>query len=290
MVACDGPGVPAPRFSVVVPAYNAQETLAGTLQALVKQTFDDWECIVVDDGSVDETGVVAASFAEQDERFRVIAQANRGTGGAYNTGVTAASGDWVTVCSADDVLLPSHLCAMRAAIAANPESDILSCNGYYWGSDDARELVYKGARARTARSWTLEDALDRCFFSVGACYRRSLFDALGGYREEIYGEDYDFWLRALAAGARHRYVPETLTLHRVSDTQKSADRVRAYESDIRSISNVLQSAELTESEQRAAHAAISHRRRLISEVEHPDSVTGRARRLLRPLVARLHGR
>ena len=244
-------------FSVVVPAYNAQETLAGTLQALVKQTFDDWECIVVDDGSVDETGVVAASFAEQDERFRVIAQANRGTGGAYNTGVTAASGDWVTVCSADDVLLPSHLCAMQRPSRPTPRAT--SCpatattgEAMTQGSLCTRVPVHVPLGLGRSRTPSIDS-----FFSVGACYRRSLFDALGGYREEIYGEDYDFWLRALAAGARHRYVPETLTRHRVSDTQKSADRVRAYESDIRSISNVLQSAELTESEQRAAHAAIS---------------------------------
>jgi glycosyltransferase involved in cell wall biosynthesis len=284
------PGVHLSFFSVVVPAYNAEDTLAGTLEALVGQTFDDWECVIVDDGSTDGTRAVADSAAAADQRLTVITQDNRGTGAAYNTGVRVASGEWVTVCSADDVLLPRHLSCMRDAIAAGPDSDILSCNGYYWGPDGSRRLVYRGAAGRTARSWTLEETFERCFFSVGACYRYSLFDLLGGYREDVYGEDYDFWLRAMAAGARHRYVPEALSLHRVSATQKSADRVRAYESDIRSISAVLEVTDLTESQVLAARAAIRHRRRLISELEHPGSIATRARRFIRPLVVRLRGR
>jgi len=277
-------------FSVVVPAYNSQDTLAVTLQALVDQDFLDWECVVVDDGSTDATRVVAERFAAGDTRFRVISQPNRGTGGAYNTGVRDARSEWVTLCSSDDVLLPQHMRVMRDAIATNPGYDIFSCNGNYWAPDGSRSLVYDGGRATGAQSWTLEDLFERCFFSVGACYRRALFDSAGGYREDAFGEDYDFWLRAMAAGARHLYVPEVLALHRISTSQKSADKVRAYESDIQSITAVLESAALTAPQRRAAGDAIRHRRRMISEIQTPGSVSNRARRFLRPLVSRLRGR
>ena len=272
-------------FSVVIPAYNASGTLAETLDAMLGQRFDDWECIVVDDGSTDDTRAIAESYAGRDSRVQVIAQANRGTGGAYNTGVSAATAEWVTICSADDVLLPTHLESMAHAIEANPAIDILSCNGYYLRSDGSRTLVYPGRKGAVSRSWSLEDLFDRCFYSVGACYRRSLFERVGGYREDIYGEDYDFWLRAMAAGARHVYLPEALTLHRVSEGQKSTDRRRAYESDIRSITTVVESGTLSEQQAGAAQRAIRFRTRLISEIESPDRLANRLRRILRPVVS-----
>ena len=106
-----------PRFSVVVPAYNAESTLAETLDAIIAQTFADWECVVVDDGSTDGTLSLATGYAEKDSRVRVLHQGNQGSAGAYNTGVRAASGQFVVMCSADDILLPEHLSEMSASTA-----------------------------------------------------------------------------------------------------------------------------------------------------------------------------
>lgn len=271
-----------PQFTIVVPAYNAEATLAETLDAVVAQTIDDWECVVVDDGSVDGTLALAREYASREPRIRVIAQENRGTGGAYNAGVGAASGEWVTVCSADDVLLPGLLESMSRVISRDTIADIVSCNGYYWYPGGSRVLVYP---AGSQSSWTLAMLFERCFFSVGACYRRELFDRIDGYREDIYGEDYDFWLRAMAAGARHAYLDEPLALHRISDTQKTASLERAYESDIRSIEAVAVAGGLTSEQDEAARRAVAHRRRLIAESKRPHSLGARLRRMLRRLVA-----
>ncbi len=73
-----------PRFSVVVPAYQAAPTLGATLDAIMAQAFRDWECVVVDDGSTDDTLAIATAYAERDARFRVVHQSNPGTAGAYN--------------------------------------------------------------------------------------------------------------------------------------------------------------------------------------------------------------
>lgn len=275
-----------PRFSVVVPAYNASATLTETLDAVAAQTLGDWECIVVDDGSTDHTGDLARRYETADARYRVLSQENRGSGGAYNTGVAAATREWVAICSADDVLLPTHLETMSRAIEQSPGYDIYSCNGYFWRPDGSRELVYSQEREGTMRSWSLEETLLNCFFSVGACYRRSLFDEVGGYLEDVYGEDYDFWLRVMANGAKHLYVPEALTLHRISPTQKSANLRKAYEGDIRSITNVLESGLLSVDQTHAAKKGIRHRKRLILE---QDGLGGFAARLLRRVRATLRG-
>jgi glycosyltransferase involved in cell wall biosynthesis len=278
--------MPVPRFSIVVPAYNAEATLAETLDAVCAQTFGDWECIVVDDGSVDGTLALARSYEGADPRFRVITQENRGTGGAYNAGVSAAGGDWVSICSADDVLLPPHLASMSRAIDEHPECDIFSCNGYFWHPDGSRELVYPEGEAAAAGSWSLEETFIHCFFSVGACYRRSLFDTVGGYLTDVFGEDYDFWLRAMASGARHLYVPEALSLHRKSETQKSANLRSAFESDIRSIMVVLGSGLLSPSQARAARAGIRHRKRLMFELTPIGALASGTLRRVRSLATR----
>jgi len=274
------------RFSVVVPAFNASDTITETLDALVSQTLRDWECIVVDDGSTDDTLALAKKYEAADQRFQVISQENRGTGGAYNAGVRAARADWITICSADDVLLPPHLEAMSEAVERFPGYDIYSCNGYFWHPDDSRVLVYSEEDMREPRSWSLEETLAKCFYSVGACYRRSLFGALGGYLEDAYGEDYDFWLRALASGAKHLYVPEALTLHRKSGAQKSANLRKAYEGDIRSIHKLLESGALSVRQEKAARDAIRHRKRMTLGL---GSVGGLAVRILRGARASLRG-
>lgn len=255
-----------PRFSIVVPAYNAEETLAETLDAVLAQTFEDWECVVVDDGSKDGTRDLAESYAVRDSRFSVISQENKGTGGAYNTGVSAAQGPWVTICSSDDVLLSGHLQTMSQAIEQYPAADIFSCNGYFWWPDDSRTLVYTQPPDQLPRAWTIAELFERCFFSVGACYRREFFELVGGYKD-AFGEDYDFWLRVMARGARHQYIPEALTLHRRTATQKSASRSRAYESDVRSIRGVLESGTLSASEALAAESGLELRRLLLASDE-----------------------
>ena len=277
-----------PVFSVVVPAFNAQDTLAETLSAVQAQTLLEWDCIVVDDGSTDGTRRIAQEFSASDARFRVISQENRGTGGAYNTGVAASQCEWVSICSADDVLLASHLETMLGAVRTHPGVSIFSCNGYYWFPDGSKSLAYPGESGDREMQWTLEDTLERCFFSVGACYQRRLYDDVGGYLEDAYGEDYDFWLRAMANGARHLYIPAALALHRVSATQKSANLVKAFESDISSIRR-LDTRLLTAKQRMAARYAVLQRKIMIHQLRYPRSMLTRAIRRMRLIRTRWCG-
>jgi len=282
-----------PRFSVVVPAYEASATLAETLDALLAQTYVDWECVVVDDGSTDETLRIASAYAGTDPRIRAVHQENQGTAGAYNTGVAAAIGHFIVICSADDILLPRHLETMSAFIDAEGGYDIYSSNGYFWRPGDSRELCYGPGEAFLSQelagvitSLDLTDLIRRCFYSVGAVYRRDLFASVGGYRLGVFGEDYDFWLRAMASGARHRYLPEPLSLHRASPTQKSAQPEVAFRSDIRLISDLQRDYPLSADDSRAADEGIRERERLIAQRNEPWRVV---RRGMAKIVVRLVG-
>lgn len=274
-----------PRFSVVVPAYNAESTLAETLDAVLAQSLGDWECVIVDDGSADGTASIAQSYAARDPRFVLRSQANRGTAGAYNCGVRSASGDLIAICSADDLLLPVHLETMSELIERNPSCGIFSSNGEYLDETGRREPVYTGREWKVERSLSFSEVLDCCFFSVGAVYRRSVFDFVDGYREGVYGEDYDLWLRAMAKGAIHRYTPRSLSLHRLSTTQKSADVIRVWTSNVEAYRNLVADAWTSGDQSDLVESATESRLRLIDGYEREQSIQRRVEKLRRSATA-----
>src|SRR6476661_4282570 len=114
-------------ISVIIPAYNAARTLAETLESLLVQTFPNWEAIVVDDGSSDETAAIASQFTQKDSRIRVVSQTNQGVCAARNTGIRLAQFDWLLFLDADDWILPQHLEKMTAALTADSTLDAVHC-------------------------------------------------------------------------------------------------------------------------------------------------------------------
>ena len=96
-------------FSIIIPIYNVAQYLRECLNSVLAQTFADWECICVDDGSTDSSGAILDEYAAKDERFCVVHQPNSGEGGARNAGIAAARGEWVFFLDGDDVMLDGAL-------------------------------------------------------------------------------------------------------------------------------------------------------------------------------------
>jgi glycosyltransferase involved in cell wall biosynthesis len=254
------------KFSIVIPAYNAEATLPETLDAVLAQEFDDWECVVVDDGSTDATLAIAERYATRDPRVRAVSQPNQGTGGAYNTGVLASQGEYIVICSSDDLLLPLHLRVMDSLTVRAPEHGIYSSNGHFLEPSGAHRRFYRNSRWQHELSLSFEDVVGRCFFGVGATYRRDVFDLVGGYRPGVYGEDYDFWLRAMARGVTHRYTPEVLALHRVAESQKSADLLRVLESDAAIYRHLLEAGLVPREHVPAVKRALAEKRTAVRDL------------------------
>jgi len=278
-----------PRFSVVVPAYNASRTLSETLESIRCQDFDDWECVVVDDGSADETPATVAGFRDRDSRFALVQQSNMGAAVAYKTAISAASSDLLVICAADDLLLPTHLKAMDEFIRVNPGFDIYSSNGQYLYDDSGlRRVVYEDSDWRSERSLSLEQVIMQCFYSVGAVVRRSAYEAVGGHRRGVYTDDYDLWLRAMARGAKHKYTPQVLSVHRVSDFQQSANLKRLYESNLDVYRQLLRTTNLRPEEREAVQVAMESSRAQIAGSGIAVALDEQAQ-MLRGLVERLVG-
>lgn len=245
-----------PRFSVTVPAFNAEATLAQTLDSVRSQTFSDWELVIVDDGSTDSTLSLAQSYAAEDDRIRVVTQENRGSGGAYNTAVRAARAELLVMLSADDLLLPNHLAEFDAFIQAHPSDSIFSSSGLYEYDDGTRESEVLHLAWRDQTTCTLVDMLRACFFDMGAVYRHDVFDAVGGFNEDVYAEDYLFFLSAMAKGFSHRYLDQPLAVHRRNSLQKSADGLRVRQAELFAIRQTVAAGLLGPSERAAARRAI----------------------------------
>jgi len=248
-----------PRFSVTIPAYNAQDTLAETVESVRAQTFKDWELVIVDDGSTDSTRELAESLAREDPRIRVISQENRGSGGAYNTAVRNTRADLIVMLSADDLLLPEHLAQFDAFIAQNPDAAIFSSTGYYDYDDGVRELCSLHKAWADESTCMMPDLLRACFFDMGTVYRKEVFDAVGGFREDIFAEDYLFWVLAFAHGYRHRHLDLPLAIHRRNSGQKSANAILVRQSELRTIREVMATGLLAPSDYRAAERAARQR-------------------------------
>jgi len=222
------PGLPA--FSVLIPAYNAASTLSATLDSVLAQRRDDWEAVVVDDGSTDGTVQIARAYAQRDSRFRVVAEDNRGCAGARNTAARQARGQWLCPLDADDAYEPTFLVSQAALMEARPGYDIYSCNVWAEFPDGEREVFRRSARTAQVTSFGLDEMLRENRFCVITCFRRTLFERLGGFRENVHNEDWDFWLRAMATGATQIHNPEILATYRQRRGSMTDDRIRNLES------------------------------------------------------------
>lgn len=201
------------RVSVVIPAYNAAETLGATLDSLLAQRFLDWEAIIVDDGSRDGTAALAAAYAAQDARFRWVTQTQAGESRARNHGLSLARFESLLFLDADDWIKPPHLERLTGALDAHTDLGAVYC-GWGYVLPDGEWVFEECAR----EEGDLFGAHARYCLSVVHTYlvRRALVEAVGGFDVSLRTcPDWDLWQRIARTGARFGVVPEVLAAYRV---------------------------------------------------------------------------
>jgi peptidoglycan/xylan/chitin deacetylase (PgdA/CDA1 family) len=232
------------KVSVIIPAYNAEETIAETLESVLAQTYPHWEAIVVDDGSIDETAAIARRFADKDTRIRVISQPNGGEAAARNTGIRHANHDWLLFLDADDLILPEYLERMTSVLNTDLTLDAVHCGWARLASDGT--IVN---RRYSPPSGDLFHAFARFpAFVVHACIvRKSLADAVGYLDTTLCtSPDWDLWQRIARTGARFGAIPDVLAIYRMrpnaaslNSLQQLADGLRIIEQGFSPDSRVL---------------------------------------------------
>ncbi|MGH2980614.1 MAG: glycosyltransferase family 2 protein [Solirubrobacterales bacterium] len=219
-----------PRFTAVIAAYNEEDIVADAIRSVLAQTEDDFELIVVDDGSVDRTADVVRSF-ESDGRLRLISQENRGLAASLNTGIAAGGAPYIALLDADDLWMPTYLERMGAALDSGESVGLAYTEAWWYSQQRGRFFRQTNAQYHGAPETPPDEpeallvALmpDNWMFGLTAM-RRSVIDEVGGFEEQLRaGEDYDLWIRILAAGYRAVRAPGRLAIQRDRAVSMSTD-------------------------------------------------------------------
>lgn len=205
-----------PKISIIIPTYNGSKYISSSINSVLNQTYKDWELIIIDDGSTDNTeSVVKEIIGLSPLSIRYIKQENRGPNAARNVGLTLSAADFVAFLDSDDVWLPEKL-----------EKQISLFNTY---KNDLLGVVYCEAQVINDKSVVTNEYLEPLDRSIhgniyqklfyknyimgsasGVLVKRSCFDAVGKFDEKLRGfEDWDMWLR-IAEKYEYDFVPEIL--------------------------------------------------------------------------------
>jgi len=212
-----------PRFSIILPCYNAAKALADTLDSLRAQTVTDWEAICVDDGSTDDTAQIIADYALLDDRIRRVAHDGKGPSAARNAGAKLhATGEIIAFCDADDLWMPEKLARLDTLFRAGAADAVFGRVAFFDGAlSDAMRRSTVPADAVTIAMLLGENPV--CTMS-NIALTRGAFDATGGLNETlIHNEDLDWLIRLVGGGARLLGDTELHVLYRRNPEGLSAD-------------------------------------------------------------------
>lgn len=202
-----------PEVTIVLPTYNRADMILDAIRSVQAQTFQDWEIVVVDDGSTDNTEEVVLSL--HDSRIHYVYQENKGLAGARNTGIRHAHSELITFLDSDDAFLPQKLEWQVGLMKSRPSLGLVA--GDFFFADPHL------TRLSEARSWqshpnlTLKDWILGCPVIVCAVIvQRAWLEKAGGFDETMrYVEDWDLWLRLAYLGCPMDWLPRPVALYRI---------------------------------------------------------------------------
>ncbi len=180
----------SPFFSVIIPTFNRKATISRAINSLLAQTETDWEAIIVDDGSTDDTYYELRPLLDQFENIKYLKQKNRGAAGSKNTGIQHAKGVFFTFLDSDDEYERTHLASRKKIIIENPGLQFLSGGLKIIGSPfvpdrfDATQQVH----------------IDKCEIGGTFFIEKQLLYSLKGFNDILLGEDSDLFDRVAATG------------------------------------------------------------------------------------------
>jgi len=194
-----------PFFSVVIPVYNRAAVLGRTLESVVSQTCQDFEIIVVDDGSSDDPAAVVAQFA--DSRIHLLRQENKGGGAARNAGIDTAIGRFIAPLDSDDEFLPGHLERMKQLLESS--SNIVGYARVVVNRGNGRTLLKPPRAIRAGEHMATYLLCDRGFVpTITVCVETAVARRVR-YPEDLrFGEDTDFAIRLYLEGCRFTMLEE----------------------------------------------------------------------------------
>jgi len=222
-----------PFVSILMPVRNEETFLKAAVASIKAQTFQEWELVVVDDGSTDGTAAILAAAAE-DERIRVLQNSGRGLVAALNLGLAECRGVFVARMDGDDISHPERLAKQLKVFAGDPATGLVAASFCHFPRRGLKigMLAYEAwQNSLTSHERIMADIfVESPFVHPGVMFRKKVIDRLGGYRDMGWPEDYDLWLRMAGDGVLFAKTAEPLIFWR--DRPQRATRTMAeYSAD-----------------------------------------------------------
>lgn len=262
-----------PTFAVLIPAFEAEDTIGEAIDSVLAQTYPASEIIVCDDGSKEE---LASKLTRYGDAITVVRQENRGLAGARNTAARHARSEFVVNLDADDLFLSNRLQAIAEAIVLRPDLDVITTDATI--EIDGRAVRRNfGPHFQYATENQREEILDRCFVGVHWAIRRSLFEMRGGYDESIRScEDWELAIRLIRSGARFGLVAEPLSRYRLQPGSLSNQVVGMLRGLRAVVEKTLGRSDLSEGERRFLEERLATLDREIPPAELAEAILERA--------------
>lgn len=219
-----------PLVSVIVPCYNQARFLPDSVGSVIAQSHSDWECLIIDDGSNDDTRSVGTALAEKDARIRFIHQNNRGLAGTRNRGLAEAKGRYIQFLDADDVIMPDKWALQLEVLSQIKGLGVVSsdynhgaANSVWDESKDREQMRVEMDPVKPLEDLTLnwETRLSvpcHCFLLDARIFKVHKVRFCEGLPNH---EDWDCWMQVFALPVEYRHLPQKLAIYRLSNNSMS---------------------------------------------------------------------
>ena len=182
-------------FSVVIPLYNKEKYILRAVESVLAQTYKDFELIVVDDGSTDNSLLIIQNI--DDSRIKIINQLNQGVGSARNTGISNANSAWVALLDADDAWAEDHLMEINNIVSSYPQSGMVATKILELNTDENIDAVIKNSLSKIYAIDYFDEASKKIgvVHSSSVSINKEVFKNIGGFSDKKMGEDLEYWAK-----------------------------------------------------------------------------------------------
>ena len=201
------------QVSIIVPCYKQAHFLKESLQSVLEQTYTNWECIIVNDGSPDDTERFAEQWCARDNRFKYLKKENGGLSSARNAGIASSKGEYILPLDADDILHEDYLTLLVPELQQNPSLAIVSCYSNFF-IDNRSNIIHQQKPIGT----TYHALLYENNMMATSLYHKKYWEEVGGYDENMKNgfEDWEFWIAITKKGREYKFVEAFLFYYRKS--------------------------------------------------------------------------
>lgn len=197
-------------LSTICPCYNLAHYLEAAIKSVQAQTFQDWELIIIDDGSEDHTFEIAQNYAKTDARIKLIHQENKGLSAARNAGIRQATGEFLHFLDADDLIFPKAYQVIYQKSQEEPNTVLWISSYSYFDQDDFHTHTFSEKHLHAIDFIQTNQAPPVAHF-----LKREMIQQIGGFDEKLKScEDWDLWLRVAKSDAQIKAIPNLLARYR----------------------------------------------------------------------------